>query len=127
MGGPGWRSYPEAASEPVPRLAVYGSLGPGRPNHHVLADVAGRWFSGVVRGHLEERGWGSDLGYPGITLAPDAPPVPVDVLESDDLAAHWPRLDAFEGEEYRRVTVAVHTDGGVVMATIYELVPPQSA
>jgi hypothetical protein len=61
---------------PQHRLAVYGTLGPGGPNHHILADLDGRWIDGTVRGHLREEGWGSELGYPGIVLDPDGPEVP---------------------------------------------------
>jgi hypothetical protein len=32
------------------RLAVYGSLAPGRPNHHQLSDLSGRWIKGTVQG-----------------------------------------------------------------------------
>ncbi|MEM9565938.1 MAG: gamma-glutamylcyclotransferase [Actinomycetota bacterium] len=103
------------------RLAVYGTLGPGGPNHHVLADLGGRWFPGTVRGHLRAEGWGSDLGYPGIELDPDGPEVAVEVLESAALPEHWDRLDAFEGPGYRRVDVAVATRDGSVVAAIYEL------
>ena len=30
------------------RLAVYGSLAPGRPNHHHVAALGGRWFAYVL-------------------------------------------------------------------------------
>ncbi len=109
-----------AAGEP-PRLAVYGTLGPGGPNQHVLADLGGRWFVGTVRGHLRAEGWGSDLGYPGIVLDPGGPAVEVQVLDSPALADHWDRLDEFEGPGYRRVAVTVTTPAGPVTAAIYEL------
>lgn len=105
------------------RLATYGTLGPGRSNHHEVAGLGGRWFEGVVRGILVESGWGAALGYPGLTLDPSGPEVPVQVLESADLPAHWDRLDAFEGPGYRRVTTAVRTPGGDVVANVYVLAP----
>ena len=49
--------------------------------------------------------------------------MPVHVLESDDLPAYWARLDAFEGEGYRRVVAAVHTPSGTVDAFVYALAP----
>lgn len=103
------------------RLAVYGTLAPGCPNHHELEHLGGRWFEGTVRGHLREEGWGSDLGFPGITVDPDGPEVAVHVLESDRLADEWLRLDDFEGPSYRRTLVSVTTDDGVIDASIYEL------
>jgi gamma-glutamylcyclotransferase (GGCT)/AIG2-like uncharacterized protein YtfP len=107
---------------PEHRLAVYGTLGPGRPNHGQLADLQGRWLKGVVRGTLYERGWGAQLGYPGVILDAKGPTVEVDLLESPELPQHWPRLDAFEGPGYVRVTVEVETDEGVLPASIYALV-----
>ncbi len=103
------------------RLAVYGTLGPGCPNHHVLADVPGRWLPGTVRGVLQQQGWGSDLGFPGIVLDTAGDEVAVEVLESAELPDHWRRLDAFEGPGYRRATVSVTTDDGIIEASIYEL------
>jgi hypothetical protein len=47
------------------RLAVYGSLAPGRPNRHRLSGLSGRWIEGTVRGRLLHEGWGAELGYPG--------------------------------------------------------------
>lgn len=103
------------------RLAVYGTLAPGRPNHHHLADLGGTWTLGTVRGRLHEAGWGAEMGYPGIVLDPDAPDVAVQVFTSDDLPAHWARLDAFEGEGYTRVWVEVTTADGILEASIYVL------
>lgn len=106
---------------PTHRLATYGTLAPGKPNHHQLAGLDGRWFSGSVRGRLIEAGWGAATGYPGIILDDAGGDVPVDVFESPDLATHWARLDAFEGEGYRRVSVRVQTDTGELGASIYVL------
>ena len=105
------------------RLAVYGSLAPGRENHGQLAGLNGRWRRGAVRGHLAPSGWGAALGYPGLTLDPDGPLVEVEIFESADLPAHWARLDAFEGDGYRRAATPVATDTGEVTAWVYEIVP----
>jgi gamma-glutamylcyclotransferase (GGCT)/AIG2-like uncharacterized protein YtfP len=75
------------------RLAVYGTLAPGRENHWMLAPLAGRWLTGFVRGRRVEAGWGNDFGFPGLQLDPHGEPVAVDVLESDQLATHWDELD----------------------------------
>jgi len=100
-------------------LATYGSLRPGECNHHELAGLSGEWRPGTVAGRLIEKGWGADLGYPAIILAPDGDPVPVQLFVSADLPAHWARLDDFEGDGYRRVAVTVSTADGAVEAWIY--------
>lgn len=106
------------------RLAVYGSLRPGQPNHGELRRLEGEWRSGVVHGHLRDDGWGAAFGYPGIVLDPQGPPVSVILFSSPDLPAAWSRLDAFEGPGYRRATTTVHLDDGpTVEANIYEIHP----
>lgn len=102
------------------RLATYGTLAPGRVNHHQLAALNGQWRRGFVRGKLIEAGWGSALGFPGLILDPSGPPIEVYVVESSDLPDHWPRLDEFEGPGYRRVVTKVQTADGDVSACIYE-------
>lgn len=103
------------------RLATYGTLGPGRSNHHHVADLAGRWVAGTVRGRLLAIGWGAAQGFPGIVLDPSADEVPVEVLESDGLADRWPHLDAFEGPSYVRTPTTVQTVDGPLTAYIYTL------
>ncbi|WP_222106070.1 gamma-glutamylcyclotransferase family protein [Catellatospora sichuanensis] len=103
------------------RLATYGSLAPGRPNHHQLAGLDGRWFAGHLHGRLLDAGWGATLGYPGLVVDPHGERVDVQVFESSELPAHWSRLDAFEGSQYERVPVTVHTPGGLVEAFAYVL------
>lgn len=103
------------------RLAVYGTLRPGHPNHHVLSGITGRWFEGQIRGRLIEEGWGAALGSPGMVLDVAAEPVDVWVLESCELVDHWTRLDEFEGPGYRRVSATVRAADGDVAASIYVL------
>ena len=103
------------------RLATYGTLAPGRVNNHELVELNGHWRTGTVRGNLLEDGWGADLGYPGLILDPTGPEIEVFVFESNDLPNHWDRLDAFEGEGYKRVPVIVHTIDGDLEASIYAL------
>ena len=50
------------------KLFVYGTLGPGRPNEHVLKGIGGAWKNATVRGKLRQEGWGAEIGYPGIDL-----------------------------------------------------------
>ena len=101
------------------RLAVYGTLAPGRSNYHQLNGLSGRWFEGTVRGHKYED---AGLGYPGLILDIEGPRVDILVFESSDLPEHWARLDTFEGSDYRRTITAVSTGDGTLSANIYELV-----
>ena len=102
------------------RLAVYGSLAPGKANHDQLAGLEGRWTAGKVCGHLDDRGWAAGMGFPALRLDPSGPEVAVQLFESPDLPDHWQRLDAFEGDGYRRADVIVETEEGPVSAQIYE-------
>lgn len=79
------------------RLFVYGSLGPGRPNEHLLAAVGGRWEVAAVTGTLRPEGWGAAIGYPGIQLDADGGEVRGFLFSSENLSAHWAVLDEFEG------------------------------
>ena len=109
------------------RLAVYGTLAPGRSNHHIVAPYGGTWTRGRVRGDLVESGWGAVVGYPALRMRADGPSVIVHVLESDRLPGAWPAIDAFEGNEYQRILVAVFADRDdatevIAIANLYEIV-----
>ena len=101
------------------RLATYGTLAPGRPNHHQLDGLGGRWLDGHVYGTLVDAGWGADLGYPALMLDPHGTAIDVRVFESADLPAHWSRLDEFEGPGYQRVVTTVRTSEGDLEASVY--------
>jgi len=107
------------------RLAVYGSLAPGKKNQHVLAKYGGSWTSGRVRGDVINAGWGAAHGYPGLVPRADGPWVPVHVLESPALPSGWHELDDFEGSEYRRILLPVYAEDAsaslVAVANIYEI------
>ena len=106
------------------RLALYGTLRPGATHHHEVRSISGTWEAGTVRGWCHEITWGPADGFDGITLDPDAPPVAVDILHSDDLPRHLDRLDRFEGPGYRRVTTTARLpDGTDVAVEIYEADP----
>lgn len=103
-------------------LFVYGTLAPGEPNEHVLAEVAGDWQPATARGWLLKRGWGAALGYPGLILDADGQEVAGQVFRSSQLSAHWQRLDEFEGDGYRRRLITVDLPGGEqCQAFVYEL------
>lgn len=103
------------------RLASYGTLAPGRPNHHQLEALEGRWLKGKIRGRLIEFGWGADLGYPGLVLDAKGEAIEVMIFESYDLPAHWDRLDAFEGENYKRQICEVDSDDGPIEVMVYSV------
>jgi gamma-glutamylcyclotransferase (GGCT)/AIG2-like uncharacterized protein YtfP len=109
----------EQRFRPSCALAVYGTLAPGKANHHLLAGLSGSWSQGIVHGELHPVGWGMTRGFPALRWDPSGDPVPVWLFESADLPEHWARLDAFEGAEYLRVLVVVHRDDDVVVANLY--------
>src|SRR5918994_2323087 len=82
-------------------LAVYGTLAPGRPNHHVLAPLGGEWTDGLIERHLIPLGWGAALGFPGFRPR----------VGGDAVAGAWPDLDRFEGPGYERILVLVFGTG----------------
>ena len=104
------------------RLFIYGSLQPGGPNEHILADVDGDWERAFVKGHLVEAGWGAGMGFPGLVIDERGGEVHGHVLSSSELTTLWATLDEFEGEEYERVTAQVTLRGGqLVEAAVYAL------
>ena len=108
----------------IERLFVYGTLAPGRANHGILKDIPGSWDTATLRGNLLQEGWGAAMGCPGIVPAEDGTEVEGYVFSSSHLADLWPRLDAFEGEGYQRVSARVTIDGGrAAEAYVYALNP----
>ena len=93
------------------RLAVYGTLAPGRPNHYVVAPLGGEWTEGVVEGDLSAEGWGAALGYPAFRPRVGGAAVAVRVLNASALARAWAEIDRFEGAEYQRILVPVFRPG----------------
>ena len=88
-------------------LAVYGTLAPGQPNHHVIAPLGGEWTDGLIEGDLLPVGWGAALGYPGFRPRVGGEAVAVRVLIASSLASAWPTLDRFEGPGYQRILVPI--------------------
>jgi gamma-glutamylcyclotransferase (GGCT)/AIG2-like uncharacterized protein YtfP len=92
-------------------LAVYGTLAPGQPNHHIVSPLGGEWTDGVIEGDLFPVGWGATLGYPAFRPRAGGAAVAVKVLAAPALEAAWPGLDRFEGPGYRRILVPVFHPG----------------
>ncbi len=106
----------------IEQLFVYGTLGPGRPNEHVLEAIGGSWETATVNGNLRHKGWGAELGYPGIDLNEDGGVVEGFLFTSENLSDHWAGLDKFEGDAYERVRAKVKLkEGSMVDAYIYTL------
>ena len=104
------------------RLFVYGTLAPGRSNHHIVEHLEGTWEEAEVNGILYPHGIGPTAGYPALELDAQGPSVPGYLLTSAELPAHWPAIDAFEGAGYRRVTTTVRrSDGTPIDACLYVL------
>jgi gamma-glutamylcyclotransferase (GGCT)/AIG2-like uncharacterized protein YtfP len=100
-------------------LAVYGTLAPGRPKHHVVAPLGGEWAPGIVEGDLLAEGWGAPLGFPAFNPRIGGAAIPVHVLTSPALPSAFPELDDFEGPEYRRILIPVFTAGPPAMRRLY--------
>jgi gamma-glutamylcyclotransferase (GGCT)/AIG2-like uncharacterized protein YtfP len=107
---------------PSRRLAVYGSLAPGKKNHNVIAGMEGSWRNAVLRGSLHNEGWGAGEGFPGFLWDGGDTPVTALVFSSSELPHYWLRLDEFEGEEYRRILVPAEVNGTAIeICNVYAL------
>jgi gamma-glutamylcyclotransferase (GGCT)/AIG2-like uncharacterized protein YtfP len=103
----------EAGFHATEHFITYGSLAPGGPNHHRVAELSGTWERGWVEGDLEPTGWGAQLGYPALRWRPGGPRIPAHLLRSATLREHWAALDRFEGPGYQRILVPFYNDAGL--------------
>lgn len=104
------------------KLFVYGTLGLGRPNEHILNDIGGTWEVATVTGILKDEGWGAQMGYPAIILDDNGEEVEGFIFSSNNLSNNWDKLDKFEGEAYHRVaTKAKLKNNKTTEAYVYTL------
>ena len=110
------------SAQTLQHLFVYGTLAPNQPNAHILAPIPGSWQLATIRGTLLPNGWGAALGFPAVIPNPAGEIVTGLVFSSEDLDAHWPRIDAFEGDGYQRIKVPVElANGDILTAFVYAL------
>lgn len=86
-------------------LFIYGTLAPGKENAHIMDGMVGTWRKASVRGTLFHVGWGAHSGHPGLVPDENGDLVNGLIFTSNDLPAHWDRLDKFEGADYQRVPI----------------------
>lgn len=109
---------------PERSFIVYGTLAPDAPNHSVVEHIKGSWQQGIVKGSLENKGWGADLGYYGFmhTSIKEQKEIKVFVLFSDELIANWKMLDDFEGSGYKRILAKYELTNGLIgVGNIYAI------
>ncbi|NNC38515.1 MAG: gamma-glutamylcyclotransferase [Hyphomonadaceae bacterium] len=105
-------------------LFVYGTLAPGERNAHIMDGMTGTWQKASVRGKKFIKGWGRSKLAPGFFPDPNGDLVKGLIFRSNDLPAHWQRLDDFEGADYQRVEIEAILDTGELITTfIYRAVP----
>ncbi|RXM39175.1 gamma-glutamylcyclotransferase [Chryseobacterium sp. CH21] len=101
--------------QPENRLIIYGTLAPGKPNHHKMTHIKGDWKPAILKGgKLETKGWGAELGFNGYvpTEENEQADIPCYVLFSDNLNENWDFLDGFEGEGYKRILANYELEDG---------------
>jgi gamma-glutamylcyclotransferase (GGCT)/AIG2-like uncharacterized protein YtfP len=106
----------------VDRMFVYGSLRTGQSARDVIAPFVVGSEAATVRGSL----YAFPSGYPGV-VPDDGGAVVGEVLRLRELAAAFPLLDAFEGEDFIRVMVEATTATGPQWVWLYALTSPELA
>jgi len=111
--GPGEPAEPDGA-DPAHALLVYGTLAPGRENHHLLSGLAGTWSEVTIEGEI-----GDWLGYPMFRWSEGGAANPAWLLRSAELPAHYERLDRFETDAYARRVIPYSSPAGDGVAQCY--------
>ncbi|KGA02093.1 hypothetical protein KP05_08785 [Cobetia amphilecti] len=103
-------------------LFIYGPLGPGGLNEHVIANIDGEWSSAYLRGRLENTDHGAEHKFPGLVVDNTGQVIRGHVFSSAQLPEHWDALDDFEGPIYQRtVTTVILDDNRELEAYVYAL------
>ncbi len=106
----------------IEKLFIYGTLGPGRPNEHIMTKIGGTWEGASIMGTLKQEDWGAEMGYPGISFEQAGEKINGFIFSSENLSINWAMLDEFEGEAYERILKPVKLkDNTMVDAYIYAL------
>lgn len=106
----------------VNKLFVYGTLAPGCPNEHILQNIGGSWEEATVTGVLHQKGWGSQMGFPGIIIDKKGSKIKGFLFSSNKISQYWHKLDEFEGTAYERILITVEIQNGMQLdAYIYTL------
>jgi len=117
---PGWSTD---AQEIVDRLFTYGNLRSGQPARNMIAEHVASSRPATMRGRI----YALPDGDPGLVLD-DQDAVVGELLVLRDLAAVYPLLDAFEGENYERLLRRARLDDGTELwAWVYALADPALA
>lgn len=103
-------------------LFIYGPLGPGGLNEHVMNTIGGDWRSAYLRGRLENTDQGDIHNFPGLVIDNTGQVIRGHVFSSSELADHWETLDEFEGPVYQRsITTVIMDDNRELEAHVYAL------
>lgn len=82
--------------------------------------MVGKWHKASVRGTRHNAGWGVHKKHPGFIPDEEGDLVNGLVFISDDLPAHWARLDTFEGADYKRISIkAILEDEETITVQVY--------
>ena len=108
--------------QPSRKLVAYGSIRPDGANYRILEGIVGKWTPCQVRGHVRE-----NEGLILFQWDPAGAIIDAMFLESPSLQDCWGRLDAFEGEWYRRTLVPVRVSDRDGVANVYQRSPLNGA
>lgn len=101
-------------------LFVYGTLAPGKENHHQLKGIDGQWQPAKIRG--EKRMHDPYPHCVGVDIMKSRQWVDGLLFSSTELVEIWQHLDKFEGPGYKRTLRKVELmSGETVEAYIYAI------
>ena len=98
---------------------TYGTLGPGRPNHHQLDGLDGRWLKDTSTGCSSTPAGARALATQHWSFKPTVQQSMSKFRVSRPAGSLGARLDDLEGDGYQRVVATVRTPTGEMDAFIY--------